>query len=206
MMVHIWYTWSPALIFFGTFSCVQGGDNEHWFGLKRISSYWIHRNESFSSLAIKINLFVILSFICGKRRYQHLRCWQKRNWKSLDEGNFQSNESFIIVPSQVTIKDLCIIDVALFNLYSVWNKFIKNESYPRKINALFLSLRGQDWCSGKKRSKTKKLLMRTGSIYLKVTNSKSELWICYTNILKFEKDFVVYPFYGIDFRAQIHNI
>ena len=112
-------------------------------GLKWSPAYWIYQNESFSSLAIRINRFVILSLICGERRDQHLRCGQKRNWKSLDEGNFQSNESFIIVPSQVTIKDLCIIDVALFNLYSVWNKFIKNESYPRKINALFLSLRSR---------------------------------------------------------------
>ena len=152
---HIWSTRPPALIFYGTFSCVQGDDKEHWIGLKWSPAYWIHRNESFSSLAIRINRFVILSFIFAERRDQHLRCWQKRNCKSYDEAKFQSNESFIIVPSQVTIKDLCIIDVALFNLYSVWNKFIKNESYPRKINALFLSLRGQDWCSGKKDLKRK---------------------------------------------------
>ena len=42
----------------------------------------------------------------------------------MDEENFQSNESFIIVPSHVTIKDFCImiIDVTPYNLYSVRNK------------------------------------------------------------------------------------
>ena len=94
----------------------------------------------------------------------------------MDEENFQSNESFIIVPSQVTIKDLCNVFMGItpYNLYSVWNKIIKSESYPSK-KCLISVISGSELMFREIGSKTEKLLMRTGSIYLKVTNSKSKL-------------------------------
>ena len=118
--------------------------------------------------------------------------------------NFNQMNRLLLYHHKLLLKTyalwLSMLHHAIYIVFEI--KSSKANNIQVKIASL-LSLRDQNWCSGKIGSKTEKLLMRTGSIYLKVTNSKSELWICFTNILKLNKVFVVYPWYELDFRQKI---